>query len=293
MAKYRLIKPSTGETLDLATPGGESNMLAIKGATGLGLPPVETSLVDKVAGHGSVWRSSRFEHREIYLPVLLKAPTRPDLYTLKKNLASFLSPLEPLTLEVNESGDKRTIQVRYTKGLEGTEGNTYQYAWETVGLTFIAPEPYFYGATRSITWGVNRKTKPFLSNAEAFFPIVLAESAVSRDVTITVVSDTPVSPVWEIAGPITNPVISLPATGQKIELTGSIRLGETVTIDTENGDIRTQTETAGQWWERVTLESEFFTLSRGKHQVSVTGSDMTEDSEIKLSWTNKHLTAWA
>ncbi|MGW2364978.1 hypothetical protein ACWCZ5_05280 [Streptomyces sp. NPDC001667] len=143
-------------TADLSHQG--ACIAILPGPTGLDAPPMQTTVTEYAGMDGGRLVKTRAASRRITLPLLLWAPTRPELLALKRTfVAALVAAREPCVLRVAEAdGTARSIRVHYTGGMEGDEGTDASgLAFTRYGLQLTAPDPYWYGAERSETFRVH------------------------------------------------------------------------------------------------------------------------------------------
>ena len=272
-----------GEVFELGRSGLDP-VLHLHGSTGLGVAPVEVAKSERLAGDGSVVRGVRYGDREVYIPLFMEAESTGALSRKRRELNRLLAPhLGPVEVRVEDpaTGTDRMIRGYYTDGLDGDFGDGFHGFWQTLGLTFDCPDPWWLGPERTLTLQVNPGVKPFLSETVEFFPVVLAESAVQDDWSVTVEGDGPVFPVWEVTGPGTD--LRIIRGDDRIEVDGEVRAGETLRIDTGAGRITPDR------WDDVSLRSRLFPLDSGRNRLQVSMVGATEDTLVRLVYRERWL----
>ncbi|MCA6090941.1 phage tail family protein [Streptomyces sp. SCA3-4] len=163
-------------TADLSHKG--ACIAILPGPTGLDAPPVQATVTEYAGMDGGRLVKTRAASRRITLPLLLWAPTRPELLALKRSfVAAVVAGRGPCTLRVAEAdGTARSIRVHYTSGMEGDEGT------DAAGLTYIryglqlsAPDPYLYGDERTETFRVHG-APAFLSHPSGSWTALLSDT---------------------------------------------------------------------------------------------------------------------
>lgn len=273
------------QALELGRSGREPT-LHLHGTTGLGLPPADVATADRLAGHGSVVRGVRYEARPVFLPILMEAPSTADLTIARRDLYRLLAPhLGPVEVRVQDPGTDtdRMIRGYLREGLTGDFGDTFHGSWQTLGLDFLCPDPWWMGAERVQTFRVNPGVKPFISTTVDFFPVILAQSTVMGRFEVQVYGDGPAFPVWEVMGPGEDLIISDGT--NRIQVNGTFKAGEVVRIDTREGRI------VPDRWADVTLDSRLFSLPPGRTTLTVTMVGATEATTVSLSYRERYLEA--
>ncbi|MEU3754622.1 hypothetical protein AB0H17_17905 [Streptomyces olivoreticuli] len=163
-------------TADLSHQG--ACIAILPGPTGLDAPPVQTTVTEYAGMDGGRLVKTRAASRRITLPLLLWAPTRPELLALKRTfVAALIAAREPCVLRVAEAdGTARSIRVHYTGGMEGDEGTDGAgLAFTRYGLQLTAPDPYWYGAERTEVFRVHGAPH-FLSHPAGTWSVLLSDT---------------------------------------------------------------------------------------------------------------------
>lgn len=299
--RMRLHPAGGGAPLELSSRS-TTDFTVLNGWEGFGIPPVEHKTSERVDGPGSTVRTTRFKEREIHLPLMIFGNSQVECLRKWDALVATVSPLSTTAgtthakLEVTRPGKPtRYIDVLYKGGLEGTFGSNFNGWWMKVGLTLLAPNPFFWEQDTSISWNVRGAYKPFISGGEQakthkFFPIMLAPSVVQGEREIAITGDYEAAPVWRITGPVTDVKVTHAETGASFVVTGTLKPGETITVDTRIYDIYSDSARNGELWDRLTDTSQLFRLPPGRSKLLVTGTGMDDRSEIALIYRPQYLT---
>lgn len=273
-----------GQTFTLGT--NSEDVLHLHGSMGLGLAPAEVKLRDRIGRDGSTLEGTRYGSREIFLPLLIHKRTKAECTSVRRELYRLLAPhLGPVDIILHDraTGTTRSISGILKNGLEGDFSENFHGSWQTLGLTFICPDPWWRGETHLISNKVSPGVKPFISLTVPFFPVILAQSTVQGEIEIQVEGDAPVSPTWQVTGPGTDLVIS---DGKNtFTVNHSLRAGETLTIDTKTRRL------TPDLWDKVPLSSRLFDLPPGPNKLTVTMVGATPQTAIDLIYTEKYLEA--
>lgn len=278
-----------GRTLALGQHEDDTNPFHLMdGSIGLGMPPVSFATIARTSSPGSILRGKHVGEREgIAIPVFLQAPTEEALTDAEEYLRQFLSPLDrtPLWLRVKTRGrtDYREIQVHYSGGLEGNYSrDVYRGTTMRVAVEFRATEALWRGKPKYIDQRVDPGTKAFLSSdpLTSFFPVMLADSTVDAQLTMTVGGDAPTYPVWKVTPPGSDLLITHLRTGRRFFLKHLFT--EPVTIDMGRRRITSATFPNNELWEKVSLDSRMFALDPGSNtlEFSMVGSDANSRVEV-------------
>lgn len=283
-----------GESFVLGAPKQGQPASLLYGSQGLGVSPVSVASSPRLAGHGSTLRGKRLEGREIFIPVLLEAPTMSDLNTIRDELTRILSPLDPreLTLRVSVEGRDgwREIPVHYVNGLSGDYGDGYYGDWQSIGLEFEALDALWRGEPVQYGRQITPSSKPFLSKTEHFFPIILSSSVVTGGLAIDVEGDAPTAPMWMITPPGDDLLIEHVDTGAKFFMDGLIT--EPISLDMKTGRLVAETEQDGQLWDRVSVDSRIFELTPGHNRLKFVMAGATELSRVDITYTPQYLAGY-
>lgn len=272
-----------GEVLTLGR-GSDDPVLHLYGSTGLGLAPVSVASSDRLSGDGSIVRGVRYGAREVFVPLMLEAESTAALSEVRRSLTALLAPhLGEVEVRVQDpvTGTDRMIRGYLREGLEGDFGSGYHGSWQTLGLTFECPDPWWLGPEQVTELRINPGSKPFISTSATFFPVMLAQSTVQGKFQVDIQGAGPVLPVWEVVGPGEDLVIS---NGRaRIEVGGAFAAGSTVVLDAASGRITPDR------WADVSLRSRLFALEPGSQTITVTLVGATTDTLVRLTYRERYL----
>lgn len=277
-----------GQAIELGR-SGDAPVLHLNGSEGLGIAPVEVEKADRIAGDGSVVRGVRYGDREVFIPMLVEQPTTGDLNLWRRELNRLLAPvpgdpeasLVDVQIDDPTTGTVRTVRGIYTGGLEGDFGTDFHGSWQTLGVQFDCTDPWWLGPERTSKLQLNPGSKPFLSETEPFFPVILAESVVQGDWTINVEGDGLVWPTWEVTGPGTD--LRIIRGNDHIEIDGEVRAGETLLIDTATGRMTPDR------WDDTSFRTDLFPLHKGRNRLQVSMVGATVDTVVRLVYRERWL----
>ena len=272
-----------GESLTLGR-GSEDPVLHLYGSTGLGLAPVSVASSDRLSGDGSIVRGVRYGAREVFVPLMFEAESTAALSEMRRGLTALLAPhLGEVEVRVEDpvTGTDRMIRGYLRDGLEGDFGSGYYGSWQTLGLTFECPDPWWLGPEQVTELRINPGSKPFISQSVPFFPVMLAQSTVMGQFQVDVQGAGPVLPAWEIVGPGTDLVIS---NGRDfLEVAGVFANGSVTVIDAASGRITPDR------WADVSLRSRLFALKPGPQTLTVTLVGATTETLVRLTYRERYL----
>ena len=201
---------------------------------GLGIPPTSVR-IDESSRDGGVWRNTRRAVRNIDLPVTVLGSSATDVESKLRRLSRLTQDALGATVltALRDDGDL-TMELHYTGGAELEYGGDSAGAtWAKLVLSFQAPQPFWESADEesfSITSGsTGRGLLPQLSKLR----VSSSKSLGIIDVDNT--SDVAVFPVYEVAGPITDLIVSNGTESWGFNVT--IAEGDAVEVDTEAGTV--------------------------------------------------------
>lgn len=275
-----------GKTLQLGTGLDSEDVLHLHGSTGLGLAPADISLKDRINADGAHIDGVRYGAREVFIPLFIQKPTRAECTEVRRSLYRLLAPYlgqVEITIFDQATGTRRSIKGLLKDGLEGDFGQDFHGSWQTLGLTFICPDPWWRGEPHLISNKVSPGVKTFISETVPFFPVILAQSTVQGAFEIEVQGDGPIEPTWQVTGPGTDLVISNGT--DTFTINHTLRVGETVTIDAAGRRI------TPDLWDKVPLSSRLFNLTPGTNRLNITMVGATTETTVDLVYSEKYMEA--
>lgn len=266
----------------------EARVLHLYGSKGLGLPPVAIAKADRLGGDGSVVRGVRYGDRDVFVPVFMEADSVGELTVMRRDLYRLLAPhLGMVQVRVQDpaTGTDRYISGYLKDGLDGDFGDGFHGVWQTLGLSFECPDPWWMGAEQLVELQVAPGSKPFISNSVPFFPVVLAGSVVQGVFDVNVTGDAEVRPVWQVTGPGSD--LLLTVGGKQVSIKGLFKPGEVVTLDARTGTI------SPDRWADVSLDSDpdLLRLAPGRNRVAVVMAGATTASMVRLVYRERFMEA--
>lgn len=272
-----------GKTIVLGrTPSDD--VVHLYGSTGLGLPPVQLAFSDRIGGDGSVFRGQRYGNREVFIPLAVWKKTKAEVTEFRRRLYHELAPhkgMVNIRIVDPGTGTSRFIEGYLKEGLEGDFGEDFRGNYQSFGLTFECPDPWWQGDLKEITLRLNPGVKPFISNTVPFFPVVLGRSAAQGTFNIEVAGDDAVYPVWEFVGEGSDPTIK--AGSSQFVINTTLKAGQKIVMDMGTGMM-----TPDQW-QNVPLTSQPFRLEPGRTTLTATMVNATVDSMIRGTYRERFL----
>ena len=159
---------SAAGAVELSTVDDSTGYKLLDGVKGLGIPSRSVESTPIAGGHGSTFRSQRFDESEVLLPISVKGLGPDRMAELRRGLEQVLlvdrdEPAE-LIVQAPGLGTVRRRFVYYTEGLEGALGGADSHLeWNHLALRLLALDPMWWGAEQSETFRVKPARKPFLS----------------------------------------------------------------------------------------------------------------------------------
>lgn len=283
-------------------PNPDGVVLALgKGARGLGAPEFEVHRDDYPGLDGGFVRSVRASGREIFLPILMAAPTRPELVYLKRSFIRAINPQAGLirlsAAEYTVNGTRepaRFVDCYYGSGMEGEENEDGDLTWTRFGLVLHATDPFFRAESEtSVRFVKYNNLTPFLKgDSEPFLGggLVSSDPQFNPQVEVDNTGDIPAYPTWYFEGPIEGPlnlVREVPGAGTRVlRLTDKFLLGpgQRAEIVTDPTKIQV-TSTAGNiLWSALDTNPDFWALEPGINTVRVEGEAPISPTGITLTY---------
>ncbi|MEU5030165.1 phage distal tail protein [Streptomyces milbemycinicus] len=267
----------------------ESGWVLQPGIRGLDMPGYDFFTDASPQIDGNALRGLRAQPREVFLPVAFFDTDRAGFLASKRSFLGTLNPYLGLgTLTLTESdGSFRTIEAYYVSGAEGDTGrDTSGLRWQTFGLTFSCPSPYWLGEAIRLEFSAGA--------SGGFFPVLplrVRDSQVLGDTTIDNPGDATSFPVWTIHGPATSAVITNNTTGLSFSVTASLGSSDVLVVDTRE---RVQTAVLNgtdNWWPNLSTDSDLWGLEPGENDISLTLVGTDSDSMVQVDYRPRFLTA--
>lgn len=274
----------------------DQGYILMPGARGLGMAPITLYRRESGALDGLVVTGVRANAREVFLPLRIYGDDRAHALERRRQLATDLDPMEvngggPGTLELAEQdGSKRRITCYYTSGMEGAEGRDEAgLEWANLGLTFLAPDPFWRGATITQDWRTSTTEGLFLP----LFPLRVRNSQiVGEGMTIHNPGTARAWPIWSIDGPVgTGMILRSNTLGQELQLNAAFLLDDTVEIDTRPRIKTVRKNGVTNLYPNLQLGSKLWPLVPGDNDVDIVVTGTTTDTLVSLTFEPLDLTS--
>ncbi len=242
MARLRL--ESTTDSFDLdGVMGSGFGVVALEGASGVGLPVVSTQWVEG-AGNGATYRGERVLPRDLDLPLLIVSPDRATMRGTMTRLARMLAG--PMTFRFIDNDETSwTLDVRRAGGGQivlGADTDRDLTRASTV-VTLRAGDPFWTAgeAQRAVVAGISGRGLIKDPDGAGVGKATLSALRLSSSQTIGQFSmvndgDAPARPVWTITGPGSGLVITS-STGESFSWTGTLVSTDVLVIDTARATV--------------------------------------------------------
>lgn len=241
----------------------------------------ESPMVD-----GEIFRGARATPRDLIVPIYLRADTRAEFLTEKRELLAKLAPTRGLaTLEVaEEDGSRRRISCYFTgRGAEGDGGRDRAGRnWVRYNLELRCPEPYWRGDPLHVEF-----VPP--NSSALFFPLLpLRVQSAQTFGTAEFVNpgDVFAYPIWTIHGP-TAGTVSLKRTTpgmteRTLTLNLSLALGHYVVVDTRPDRLAIVDNLGVNRWPALADGSNLWRINPGSNRVEVVVTGSGSGSKVVL-----------
>ncbi len=271
-----------------------SQVLLLKGATGLSLPPNTPYFSDTPAVPGALRNGAHDDPRAVFLPVYCEGNSRAqqvaNLRQLQRTIHWSRGPCHLSWAEAD--GTRRYLDMTYDGGAEGNDSaENSDLRWELIGLNFIAENPYLYGdPSGPAPWAAAASTPFFPLGA---FPIRLTSTAVFGATTIVNEGDVPAWPTWTLYGPASSLQVELNAsTLFTVDMTAAPLLaGQVLTVTTDpKADVLTVVDDVGaNHFGQVQPGFSFWALPIGTSAVSITVVGATSATKLAMNYRPQYL----
>ena len=288
------------------SPTSNGTVLALApGAKGLGSPEYEVHVDDYPALDGGFVRSSRATRREIFLPIVMAAPTRAELVYMRRKFISALNPklglVQLITAEVNRAGNyepSRYVECYYAQGMEGEEDEKGDLTWSKFGLVLRTTDPFFRDVNLTEVPFLRFENRvPFFKGTSAPFlgtgpdgKFLSSSGEFVEEVEVFNPGDIPVYPTWRLVGPMTGPLRLIRNAPGKVEEVLNIsedfflEEGEIATLVTDPAQHSISSSSGNVLWSVLDPVPNFWTLEPGPNTVQIDGLNGVEPTSVSLNF---------
>lgn len=291
--KVELIVGST--TLDV-TNNLEYKTLA---TGGFGLPPLERLLESGPLQDGATDLGFRLKPRVLNLILTMTDSDEAGYFAKRRFMGRLLKPrTTPIYLRFTyPDGTAFQIDTFYQEGYSLNSADGFGPYGHKLPLSLLAPNPLWYNPEQQVfLYGVGAGSGGFTFPLS--FPVSFGGSTVNQTQTITYDGDYQTSPIIEIYGPITNPVITNLTTGEVLDFTGTtIGAGDYYTVDTRYGNIAVTEDDGTNRIDKLVGNSNLsgFKLladpdaPNGLNDIQVTGTSANANTQIYIRYYEQYL----
>jgi len=212
-------------------------------------PAIRADSGDLPGGDGAFDSNPLYSGRVITLAGSAIAPSSELANAARLRFSSLLEANRGGVLRVTEDGLALSAVVRPSGAVKVERTGGYAFAWQ---LILVAADPRKYGDAIETSTGMAGSTGGLV------FPVVFpADFGASAGGSVSLVNHGTVKswPVIRITGPVVNPRVQNPSTGDELVLAMTIDAGEYVDIDTSARTVllqgtasrRARVSTSGEW----------------------------------------------
>jgi phage-related protein len=259
------------------------------GVRGFDMPQYQFYTDESPGIDGNALRGARATAREIFLPITFFDSSRATFMDRKRSFLQTLNPKLGIgTITATEvDGSVRTISAYYASGAEGDFGrDTSGMRWQTVGLTFSCPSPYWLGDSVHQEFGGE-----VIGDWFPILPLAVRDGQVLGETTIDNPGDDVGYPIWTITGPMSSATFTNSTTGQALTVSASLSGSDVLVIDTRE---RVQTAILNgttNWWPNLDTDSVLWGLDPGVNEIDLALSGSTSASKVEIDYQPRFLTA--
>lgn len=254
---------------------------------GAGTPPADVQMQKAPFQDGKTHVDQLFDERTVTLQVAIVASSRAELMTLRGRLGSAFNPKLGLgRLTWRQPDDTEYYLDCVPAGCEFPGGEAAGASFQVAEITLIAGMPFWYRAevieASQLSGGL---VFPFE------FPFQLATIKTASIATNK--GDVPTPITLTFVGPATSPRVSNVTTGKHLKVIYTLRLGQSIRINTAFGEKEVTlidvdgTESNVMNW--LTADSEFFELIPGDNSLSYSEEGGNAMAMALVQWRNRYV----
>ena len=222
--------------------------IAEDGITGLEeLPPIRSGDQARAYAHGEMPGLDLAAGRTILVPLNVFDSGAGDFAVNVEKLKTITAPLtveQPLAFTL-PGRNPRTLNCRPRRRSLPVDLQ-YSFRYGRAVIEFHATDPRIYDATfTSSTLALPSAATGLTFPATA--PFVFGSTGTGGTATFANAGNCPAPWIAQIIGPVTNPVVTLAATGQAVVINGTVNAGETLTIDSLSRTVLLGTASRASW----------------------------------------------
>jgi len=181
---------------------------------------------------GGVWRSQRYEPRDVMLGLM--AHTRDSVAwrdTYRDVVADFdTSTAAGMLTAAHPDGSTRSLMCHYVSGLESpVDGEPGAVKFGTFVVALRAYDPWWRGPAETVVLR-SAEGSPFLPGPPF---TILPQSSLGPDSTLRNPGDAEAFPVWRVDGPCTSVTMRRSSDGAAFTVNEELGVGDWLTVDTD------------------------------------------------------------
>lgn len=276
-----------GSVWDLS--GLDSGVSLGAGVRGLTMPPVQRFTSDSPGVHGSRWRGSRTQEREVFWPLrVFHAAGSQEWLDYDAAFWRTMHPDQTGVWTVTQpNGVARSLTLRCVDdGQQSFDTDPALLGWARYGVTLVAEQPYWEGEPVVRSWKLTDPV-PFLGPRGFGPPFYISQGSTLSNASIDNAGDIDAWPVWTIYGPTDS--VTVGVNGRTVSVPFAIPSGAVITIDTRP-TAQTALDGAGVEFTAQLGSFDFAPVPAG--QAVPLSLAMVGNGYVEASLTPLHLRAW-
>jgi len=234
-----------GSVWDLS--GFDSGVSLGAGVRGMSMPPVQRFTSDSPGVHGSRWRGSRTQEREVFWPLRVYHAARSQEWLDYD--AAFWRTMHPdhtgVWTVTQPNGQSRSLRLRCVDdGQQAFDTDPALLGWARYGVTLVAEQPYWEGEPVTRAWKVGAPVS-FFGSGPGGPPFTISPGSTLANAEIDNLGDIDAWPVWTIYGPTDS--VTVGVNGRTVTVPFPVAYGGRLTIDTRPSAQTAIDGNGGEW----------------------------------------------
>ena len=272
-----------GNTFDLQDR--TEGVRVLLGLAGRDMPTVDFTDDAVPFQAGRRLRQVRYDAGEVGVPLLVEGDSQAQV---RERMRRWASRFDPVRGDGRLRAGPRELVCRYVGGMEGAEAQAWPVGRRFVAV-FRAFDPFWQDADdRTEVFSSADVTETFFS----FPPLTLSPAATLGTVVVNNLGDAESWPVWAVDGPAGDVTFVNVTTGDTFTLEGvALGSGDTLTVDTRPGVKTVRDQNDNNLFGLRVPGSSLWPLVGGSQTVEVAATDTTADTQVRLSWRQRYLSA--
>lgn len=265
----------------------------LKGATGLGAPPIDLSTDETPLLDGVEVSDVYAPPRTIQLPMLILAEDRGLYRARARALVTAMSAGQECALELRQpDGQRRRITAWYNGGLEGAEDqDTGGEKWLRFVLKVFCPDPFWVDPV-PVTYQYGYVGTPVVFLGNPFLPLKLTPGSILGSTTIINPGEVRAWPVWTITPPANEVVLTDVDRDLSIPIAGVVPAGQTLTIVTKPGAADVRLSDGTDYWPALYGDPVLWPIEPGTTNVDLVLTGAGPGSGVQVAYFARYKTPW-